>query len=207
MVDAYVGPDSYQVFLKPGYYATAEDLTKELNSHMESIGLERFESSETQYHKVPQLPTDVRHRLRLSESLSLQMGFEPHLPLCKHHFEPRVTESGELAQHDVTTFVQKATRPVDPTLGLPSLMLIYCDLAEPQLYSDVVTSIIRTVSVDQSHYKYGNMACRTYDRPIYIPVMRRQFHTVEIHIRETTGAAMPFTYGTSTLVLHFRPRA
>jgi len=192
MLDFYVGGQNLQFFLKPGYYGTTADLSFAVNKLLESMGAEKFANdAETGYLVVPSFADGVPHRFNASEILALQLGFEPCRPLSL--VRNKVIEK------------QTATRLVDPSLGLPSTMLVYCDLAEPQLYSDVVTSCIRTVNIDTSNYKYGNMACRTYARPIYVPVQKRQFQTVEVHIREMNGALMPFAYGTCHMVLHFRP--
>jgi hypothetical protein len=202
LVDAYIGSNDFLFGLKPGYYASPTDLISATNQVLNEIGLDPLgTNSVSGYLEPPEMPLGKPHRLKCSETLGLQLGFEPFLPLCLHP-----GKHGEKIKDDAY-IRQTATRYVDTSLGLPSMMLIYCDLAEPQLYSDVVTSVIRTVSIDKINYKYGNMACRTYERPIYIPVLKSQFDTIEIHIRESHGALMPFTYGTCTLTLHFRPCA
>ena len=222
VIDCYHGGESVQLCLKAGYYSSPNDLIGAVNTSLNMIGLPSFsDERDSGYLSVPHVESVLSHRLILSEPLHLQLGFEPWISLTRFDKQqeinrdekPRRTKrvqrsisaGGTIEEKEDGTKRQIATRSVDTTLGLPAMMLIYCDIAEPQLYSNVVTSIIRTVSIDKISYKYGNMACTTYNRPIYVPVMKRQFQTIEINIRESNGSVMSFSHGTSTLVLHFRP--
>jgi len=54
--------------------------------------------------------------------------------------------------------------------------------------------------------KYDKMVHRTFDRPRYLPLQKKNFDTLELSINTNTGALAPFESGTVVVVLHFRER-
>lgn len=80
---------------------------------------------------------------------------------------------------------------------------VYCDLIEPVLVGDTKTQLLRTVNMDSGAHGVVN---HIYTLPIYIPIQKKQFSTVEINIMTDTGEPVPFTSGRSVIVLHFRRR-
>lgn len=121
--------------------------------------------------------------LTLSPRLSFQMGFEPN-----------------------TNLVDKNHRkcPANIFLGLPSQLFVYCDIIEPQIVGDVMTPLLRIIPLDPSKYIYGSNKMHVFSPPHYLPVMRREFDTIEIDIRSSIGEKIPFQFGTVCVKLHFR---
>lgn len=129
------------------------------------------------------IDNDAISVLKLSPKLCLQLGFEPNVNL-------------------VTNPISKY--PVNLYLGLPSQIFIYCDICEPQIVGDVMTSLLRNVPLDSSKYLYGAYKMNIFSHPYYIPVLRREFDTMEIDIRTETGHQLPFEFGTACVKLHFK---
>jgi hypothetical protein len=67
--------------------------------------------------------------------------------------------------------------------------------------SDVRVPLLRAV-VDND--KRTEIAYVTYDNPIYVPLQKKHFDSVEINIMTDEGQPVPFTTGKSVVVLHFR---
>lgn len=118
-----------------------------------------------------------------SPRLSLQLGFEPWSNLAG-------------------TLIGKY--PVNLYLGLPSQLFIYCDIVEPQIVGDVMASLLKIIPLDPSKYIYGAYKMHAFSPAHYLPVLRREFDIIEIDIRTSTGAKIPFQFGTSCIKLHFK---
>lgn len=118
-----------------------------------------------------------------SPQLSLQLGFEPNTNL--------VTKPN-------------GKYPINLYLGLPSQLFIYSDIIQPQIVGDVMTSLIRIIPLDPTKYIYGAYKMHAFSPAHYLPVMRREFDTIETDIRTSVGGKVPFQFGTSCVKLHFR---
>ena len=82
-----------------------------------------------------------------------------------------------------------------------SMAYVYCDIIEPTLVGDTKVQLLRTVKVDT---KAQPLIYRTYTNPIYTPLQKKHFGTVEINIMTDTGEPVPFAPGKSVVTLHFR---
>ena len=94
----------------------------------------------------------------------------------------------------------------EPNLGLslPAHIYVYCDLVEPQLIGDTTAPLLNIVNINQDTYKYGSHSSVTYSSPHYVPIMKSEFETVEIDLRDHTGKKLPFLFGTSYVKVHLR---
>lgn len=118
-----------------------------------------------------------------SETLSLQLGFEPKTNFIKEN---------------------KGKYPINLYLGLPSQIFIYSDIIQPQIVGDVMTPLLRIVPLDPTLYIYGAYKMNTFSTTHYLPVMKREFDVIEIDIRTSIGDRVPFLFGTSSIKLHFK---
>ena len=92
--------------------------------------------------------------------------------------------------------------PSVPDLRRPYFLIyVYCDLVESTIVGDVRVPLLRSV-VDND--KRTEIAYVTYVSPIYVPLQKKHFDTIEINIMTAEGKPVPFTKGTSLVVLHFR---
>lgn len=81
------------------------------------------------------------------------------------------------------------------------LAYVYCDLVEPTIVGDTKVQLLRTVNVDTVN---RNIVNHIYTAPIYVPLQKKQFGSVEINIMSSSGLPVPFASGKSVVVLHFR---
>lgn len=142
----------------------------------------------------PETHTSFRIELsiKLSKSISLQLGFDP--------------QKDRILRHK-----SQGSRPADIRYGIPSDMYVYCDLVEPQLVGDTVAPLLKIVNIHNSdssttsrHDSWGIQKTVHFHDPHYVPVMKSAFETVEIDLRDNTGANVPFRYGDTCMKLHLR---
>jgi hypothetical protein len=131
----------------------------------------------------------IPNELEMTMSVSLMkiLGFQS--------FEKRVETSA--APSSVIMLAQD-----EPELLLKSFMMyVYCDLVEPGLVGDTKVPLLRVVNVNKHLFEISS---RIYTSPIYVPLQKKSFGTVEVNIMTDTGDPMPFASGKSVVVLHFR---
>lgn len=169
---------NYKNHIPASSYEDIGEVLTALNSR------ETFKLRYDNISKFVSLTGDIENliSLKFSSKLSLQLGFDPNT---------------DLATRTIGKF------PANVYLGLPSQLFIYCDIIEPQMVGDVMCPLIRIVSLDPVKYVYGSNKMHVFSPPHYIPVMRREFDTIEIDIRSNTGEKIPFQFGTSCVKLHF----
>jgi hypothetical protein len=83
----------------------------------------------------------------------------------------------------------------------PSMMYVYCDLIEHVIVGDTRAPLLRTFGMEKST---NDVVHRNFPNPVYVPVQKKQFDTVEVNIMQDTGEPMPFASGKSLVLLHFR---
>ena len=79
---------------------------------------------------------------------------------------------------------------------------VYCDIVKASVVGDSYTKLLRTVNIVPSDF--GRSVQRIYDQPIYFPVDKKEFQTIEIDIKDDTGKTLQFESGRVQVVLHFR---
>jgi hypothetical protein len=83
-------------------------------------------------------------------------------------------------------------------------MYVYTDLCENTQVGNVQVPLLRTVPMQD--VSYGQVKSYTFTKPIYIPLAKRQFDTIEVQLRNDSGDLLPLDDGKTVLVLHIRPR-
>ena len=66
---------------------------------------------------------------------------------------------------------------------------------------DTKAPSLRSLSVSGKH---GNIVREIYDKPMYVPVQKKHFESVEIDTRSDFGEPVSFVNGKSSVTLHFR---
>ena len=98
-----------------------------------------------------------------------------------------------------------AEREADLEQGFHDLY-VYCDIVQSQFVGDALVLLLRIVPVEGDD---GRRVSKSFERPHYLPVSRREFETIEVNIKRDTGKSVPFELGKVLLTLHFqqsRPR-
>lgn len=131
------------------------------------------------------LYTSIKTSMKFDDVLALQLGFEPEKCILKNPVKYRPNLE----------------------LGVNPEMLVYCNLIQPQLFSDTYSQVLRTVTTLDTVNRFGAICKRSYSMRHYMPLLTKDFKTVEINIRSSTGVLMPFAWGNSTVLLHFKRRA
>ena len=96
--------------------------------------------------------------------------------------------------------VVRAYSIVDLRRGFESLY-VYSSIVELRIVGDKIAPLLRIVPITGRH---GEMVTTRFDHVQYIPVLNREFGSVETEIRDDTGRPVPFERGKVTVTLHFR---
>lgn len=115
--------------------------------------------------------------------LALQLGFIPDGNVLKYKFSPYVG---------------------NVYYGIPEQMYVYCDIIEPQIVGYESSQIIKIINTSEKELKFGSSCFHGFQKIHYIPVMKKEFDTIQIDIRDITGEYFPFRHGITTVKLHFK---
>ncbi|CAH3172814.1 unnamed protein product [Porites lobata] len=77
-------------------------------------------------------------------------------------------------------------RQVDLEYGFHDLF-VYCDLIQSQYVGDALVPLLRIVPVEG---EVGQRVSKSFVRPQYLPVSRKQFETIEVNIKRDTGESV-----------------
>ncbi|GBN67376.1 hypothetical protein AVEN_149569-1 [Araneus ventricosus] len=163
--------------IPPGCYETIPDI-------LNGMYLESFKNKiEMKYHPVikrVKIKTKGQAKMILYNGISELLGFE----------------KGEFSGNVESPYI------ADPSAAFP-VIYTYCDLVEPQIVGDVQAPLLKIVKVEG---KDGEVVNAHYVRPHYVPVLRKNFQTIEMVLRLHSGELVPFERGRVIAVLHFRMR-
>jgi len=89
-------------------------------------------------------------------------------------------------------------------LYIPTIdsVYVYCDLVEHVPVGDSKAPLLRIVNRMSERGVH-----ETFNPPLYIPLQKKCFDTVEINLMTDSGLAVPFRFGKSFVVLKFRRAA
>jgi len=178
------------VFVRPGSFRSTNDFV---------IGIEDALQTLEASHKY-----DIQYYTLLPDQRSKFMPFAAD-DTTKVHFSPRLAL--QLGLHHAGPYPANTeilgVKPVDISLGVPSQMFIYMDVLEEQIIGHTRAPLLRTVPVD-TKAQYGSMTVVHFDHPIYFDLRTKSFDTLEIYIKDHAGRNVPFDFGTSTLLVHFK---
>lgn len=159
----------------------------------------------------------LAHYTQFDEKIGKILGFDPgeasptdaDYAAPVDYIEPNSTETD--ASATVVEFVLNdrqptitGIRPACLARAIPEHLFIYSDLCEPYAVGDTQAPLLRIVSLDNANYKFGATVVKHFAPIKYIPLMKNTFQNIIIDIRDATGHAIAFEYGTLTLTLHFK---
>jgi len=182
-VEVHEWADEFLLTLPKGYYKSVSDVISTLTSQ---LGRNDYAIS-FKYDAIT-LKTTMkvapRKIVEMSPSLSHMLGFST----CSFR--------GDRQSDSVTTF--ESDLFPDSRLGSTS-MYVYCDVIEPVVVGDSKVQLLRTLPFldkPEAHQSFTN--------PLYVPVQKKHFDSIEVNIITDTGDPVSFTVGKSIVVLHFR---
>jgi hypothetical protein len=176
--------------LPPGYYNTMEEITTKINA-----GLANSLATTRISNRIPVFKYDkVSRKLSAKIYKGQQIIFSESLCVILGIGQKNVIYTSL----ETTTWTSDGT--CDPHRRIQSLF-VYCDVLEHVPVGDVKAPLLRIVGVSG---KEGDVVRRIFDKPLYVPVQKKNFESIEIDIRTDAGEVVPFEYGKSSVTLHFR---
>ena len=137
----------------------------------------------------------------------LQLSFDTLNRKVTVHLQNKVevyfSDIGQMlgfSPNKVISSTSTAERAVDLEHSFHDLY-VYCDIIQSQYVGDALVPLLRIVPVEG---KDGERISKSFIRPQYVPVSRRQFETIEVNIKRDTGETVPFEFGRVLLTLYFR---
>ena len=164
----------------PGYYSSVADLITKFNEVV---------SANDRFKDQVQLSLDTLNR---KVTVHLQNKTEVYF----YGFGQMLGFS----PNKVISSTSTAERAVDLEYGFHDLY-VYCDIIQSQYVGDALVPLLRIVPVEG---KDGERIRKSFIRPHYLPVSRKQFESIEVNIKRDTGETVPFELGKVLLTLHFR---
>lgn len=86
-------------------------------------------------------------------------------------------------------------------------MMLYCDLIEPQFVGYDLCQIVKIINTTEALMEFGTPSHRSFQKIHYVPVLKKEFDSVEINIRDITGQLFPFRHGIVMMKLHFKEKS
>ena len=168
--------------LPDGFYKSPKWMVAQLDKRINKSNLrDRFHIGVDDINKRAYLQVKKNCQVILSPELKTVLGFRQQVFEEGHH------ESDWVA---------------DLNRGMNSLY-VYCPLAAPRTVGDAQVPLLRIIPVEG---KDAENIMRVFDPVQYFPLAQRNFHTIEIDIRDDTGKPVPFERGRVVVTLHFRKR-
>ena len=164
--------------IEAGYYFSPRELVNTINNAIQLDGV-HFSYSETAQRVIMEIAPGCR--IHFIEPLSSMLGLSHGNTMCESSME-----SGKF--------------PIDLSRGIDSLY-IYTDVVQTKLVGDTSVPLLRVVPV---HGSYGSMVFKEYSSPVYSPLSKNMFSTIEVYIMDSAGRPIPFGYGKVTVLLHFK---
>lgn len=175
--------------ISPGFYKNIECILKAVNNELSrSIGSDVLSVNELDGRTVVDLDKCLDANLKsitFSPRLAMQLGFDP--------------------EDNIMNF-KRSNNVGNIYFGIPDQMLIYTDVIEPVLVGHEKAQVIKIVNTagESRSCAFGDVHTTEFQRMHYIPVMKKDFESISVDIRDCTGSYMPFRHGVSTVKLHFK---
>ena len=173
----FVAGGAVHVF-QSGQYSSEENLLDSLNNEINVDGL-AFSWDPTKRKVVLKIKY-THDALYFSEAFKTFFGFDTVGPYIKGTY---------MATH---------------TFDLKNSILflyVYSDIVSYSVVGDTKVPLLRVCDTEG---EYGHMVKALFTHPYYVPIARNDFDTVEININTELGVPVPFEFGKSVVILHFR---
>ena len=169
------------------HYLSVEEYVSNINESLEESHIDKTEIEFT-VNSNGKVTITLRdgYRVRLSRKQAIVLGFM--------NFE----DSAE-------TYYVKYTKTgsYKANLHRETNILVYCNIAQPQIVGDVMLPLVGIVpyqktseSYDETFYAVENIH--------YIPVQTKSFQNVKVHLKSSTEEFIPFEHGRAAITLHLK---
>jgi len=188
-LDAEAEPE--EMALPVGYYPSVSDIILKLNELTNPYGI-AFRLS------VVRGNNNNNNNNANNRKIKITVGdtyiFRPNEELAALlKTRPRDHRKGE---HMTREFMRlPAAKPIN-------ILYVYCDILENVIVGDVTAPLLRIVEV-RLNLKRAIMHT-IINTPLFVPIQKKSFDTIEIWIMTETGETAPFGDGKSHIVLEFK---
>jgi len=179
-------PSSWMTIkITPGFYDDVKEIIKAINAAIrKATKIVDFFQFDNSSKRVSVKGDTIIASFKLRGRLALQLGFRPDEELSS---------------------VIRAPHAANVVSGIPDMMLIYCDIIEPQIFGDSWSKLLRTVNTSDGTASYFSKPCSVEINQLqYLQLQKKNFDTVRIDIRDIAGKLMPLQYGTLCVKLHLK---
>lgn len=139
--------------------------------------------------KPPKITPHKRYVTSLvpSPMLARMLGYLPHTDVINKH---------------------KSTYMMDPFMGFPYEVFVYCNIVSPQLVGDSFVQVIDSTLIETEPEDSKRLSSeRSFFPQNWVPLLRQDINVIHIDLRDGFGNLIPFADGfSSALVLSFRPK-
>ena len=163
-----------------GYYARAEEVVVALNKELKTL---KITVEILHYSRLIAftIPNDLE--LVFHEPLSSLFGLAHSIQYCRG---PR----------------KYGKYPIDINRGIDALY-VYSDVVQTKLVGNASVPLLSVVPL---RGQFGEMVFKEYATPVYAPLAKHEFSTIEMYIMDSAGREIPFNAGKVTVLLHFKER-
>jgi hypothetical protein len=176
--------------LREGYYSDIDELINAINKKLHELGEQLPQFRLEKLGRRLKIYIRPGMHLIFSESMRNLLGIKPG-DLTRI---PKTNKS----HHDEYVVTPSNTYDVDRNC---SSLYLYCDIVDQVIVGDTKAPLLRSIDVTGQH---GSTVRERFEKPMYVPVQKKHFESIEIDIRTDTGAVVPFQNGKSSVTLHFR---
>lgn len=196
--------------LPPGHYDDPDRLMDAINDILNSkyktvvkaLPVLKFnKDTEHVEYSIPFVRDSPTYFVKFDKELETILGFtdDNDKSIMDHLSYSKITEYIKATYLDGLV---RSFKPLKLHAGYHTLYL-YSDIVQFSGVGNTNAQILRALEVPSNKY-FGDQVVLTYNNPYYIPLLRREFETLEIELKDETGNTVPFELGRVIVVLHFR---
>lgn len=192
-------PHVFSISIREGNYATIEEVVNELNARTRQYAEMSTSPLASIIDKWPTFGYNANNnKVEVGIVKGLQVTFTEGL--CRLlGFRKRSMPIGVDGGSEYS--IVESDKTADINDGL-EVFYIYCDILEYIPVGHTEAPLLRIV--DSGSENLGSLVRRHYETPIYIPIQKKNFDSIEIDIRTDRGKPVPFERGKVIVTLHFR---
>ncbi|ELU02603.1 hypothetical protein CAPTEDRAFT_207313 [Capitella teleta] len=153
--------------LDPGYYANKGEIVDAMVKELKRSGVVgEWDISWNAKNDLVCLNIPANIKLMMDKNSNPLLSFSEKSELLSLHSSTKIysTSKGTLNQH-------------------LSALYVYCNIVKPRVVGDSMVSLLRSVPVTKKH---GENVFKSFHNVHYVPLSTRNFHDIEIDIRDDT---------------------
>jgi hypothetical protein len=209
MFDGKTKVNNRPIYTTPSLYRDVDKLVKMLNEAMAKLvhvttppKLYRMEFTGRIKIEPGLTPDDVPVWPIFAQDIVDILQISDHYKWLSPSFVAGTKESHEFVTKK-TAVVGK--RIVDITADR-NLIYVYSDIVAPSVVGNTFWQLLKIVSIP-IFKAFGDTVSESYHTPQYHRVLPSEFNRIEVDLKFDTGERVPFEYGRTCLILHFRKRS